>query len=138
MKIEIKPTSSFWFGIVLGTSQLVLAALHFTSNSNFGIDGRLLTIIWLIAGVLTTYRAVKEYKHRWEISTNGGSYRITKNGVDVFVGPPSELLDIKLIHDTYIIYPRRGECIKISLSDADQSILQLYLEKKKTESGPRE
>jgi hypothetical protein len=135
MKIIVKPTSSFWFAIVLGTIQLGLAALYITSNSDWGIDNRLLALIWLIVGVVTVYRGAKEYKHSWEIAKTAGGYCITKNGIDVFNGAPSELLAIKRIPDAYLIYPRKGECIEVPQSVADPAILELYHDKKKSEQG---
>ncbi len=133
MKIIVKPTSSFWFAIVLGTIQLGLAAWYITCNPDWGIDNRLLASISLISGIVIVCRGAKEYEHSWEIAKTADGYSITKNGIDVFNGAPSELLAIKRIPDAYLIYPRKGECIEVHQSFADPAILELYHEKKKSE-----
>lgn len=126
MKIAIKPSSSFRFSIVLGTVQLGLAAWYYTSNVDWFIDNRLLSLIWLIAGVITVYKGFKEYEHVWEITNKDECCSITKNGKVVFMGNPTELLAVKRDHNYYLIYPRKGDCIKVPQSNADQCILELY------------
>jgi uncharacterized membrane protein YraQ (UPF0718 family) len=52
-KIVIQPTSNFWFAVVLGSIQLALAALYFTSISDWGVDNRIIVLLWLIAGLIS-------------------------------------------------------------------------------------
>ncbi len=132
MKISIKPTSSFWRLVLLGTLQVGLAIAYFLFRPDLAPDHRLISSIWMIAGVVSIYRGIKEFEHRWEVTTNGRFFNITKNGSCVFEGLPSQLLAIKRVHDMYEVYPRKGEYFTVSLLDADQTLIQLYQEYKRS------